>query len=102
MKHSFSQIIDNQKEFRNEILSWLKNDYARCKKVLKEINEDEYVIKKEKDSLIKKFESINIDKFILSLFFKNSKRSKKFYAWWEKENEEVIIYQYGSQRERNR
>jgi len=102
MKHNFQQIIENQKIFGDEITSWLNRDFSNSKKVLKDIDEKNDLIKSEKETLIKKFESINVDDFISSLFFKNSKRSKNFYAWWEETIEEVTIYKYASKERRDR
>jgi hypothetical protein len=102
MKHSFQQIIENQKKFGDDIISWLKNDFYNSKKVLNNIKEENDLIKSEKETLIKKFESINVDVFISSLFFNNSKRSKNFYAWWEETIEEVIIYKYANKERRSR
>jgi len=102
MKHNFQQIIENQKIFGDEITSWLNRDFSNSKKVLKDIDEKNDLIKSEKETLIKKFESINVDDFISSLFFKNSKRSKNFYAWWEETIEEVTIYKYAIKERRDR
>lgn len=102
MKHTYQQIIENQKTFSEEIISALNADFADAKKKLKAIDEKNDLIKKEKEALREKFDSVDVKEFIASLFFSHSRRSQRFYAWWEEKVEEVIIYQYAKQKRRNR
>ncbi len=102
MQHKMQEILKNQADFKSDITIWLKEDFDKSKNTLKQISEDIETIKKEKQYLIKEFDKVDVDKFISSLFFLNSKRSKKFYAWWDEKNEEAIIYKYENRKRRNR
>lgn len=53
-------------------------------------------IQEAQDILKDKLSKIKINKIIESLFFSSGykNRSQKYYAWWDEEQEEVIIYTY--------
>lgn len=91
--HTIKQIIDNQDRFKQEIIEFLKNELNDSLDVLKSIStEDEEVNNQllELKKKIKKMKSPSIP----SLFFMNKNRGK-YYAWWDQEGEEAIIYKYG-------
>lgn len=95
MTHTIQQIIDNQNRYKNEIVSSLKNEFRELKKELANINTNDVYIKSEKDKLSKRIKNTKFIKSIDSLFFLSKKRSEEFYAWWDEENNETIIYNYG-------
>ena len=95
MTHTIQQIIDNQNKYKTEIVSSLKNEFRELKKELANINTSDNYIKGEKDKLSKRIKNTKFVKSIDSLFFLSKKRSEEFYAWWDEENNETIIYNYG-------
>lgn len=100
MNHTIKQILVNQDKFKTEITTWLKKDFKEQKKELSEIDdkddkENKEIVKLIK-SLKKKFKNLNVSAFVESLMFRSgAKRSKIYYAWWNEDIEEVIIYTYG-------
>lgn len=98
MTHTIKQIIVNQSKFEKEIKDWLKNDFEYQQDVLEEIDPNgDQQIEDAINSLQDRFDKIKVDFVIKSLFFKSGlkKRSKHHYAWWDEENETVILYKYG-------
>ena len=95
MTHTIQQIIDNQSKYKNDIIHSLKNEFIELKKELSSINTKDIYIKGEKDKLSKRIKNTKFVKSIDSLFFLSKKRSEEFYAWWDEENKETIIYNYG-------
>ena len=95
MSHTIQQIIDNQSKYKNEIVNSLKNEFRELKKELSHINTKDSYIKGEKDKLSKRIKNTQFLKSMDSLFFLSKKRSEEFYAWWDEENNETIIYNYG-------
>lgn len=102
MKHNIQEIIENQKNFKEEIWSWIELDFKESQKILNDIDEVDDFIKKEKEFLIRNIETIDVKDFISSLFYMNSKRSERFYAWWNEETEDATIYRYANKKRRNR
>ena len=94
MAHTIQQIIDNQSKHKSDIISSLKGDFIELKKELSSINTKDKYIKGEKDKLSKRIKYTKFVKSIDSLFFLSKKRSEEFYAWWDEENTETIIYNY--------
>jgi len=94
MAHTIQQIIDNQSKYKSDIISSLKGDFIELKKELSSINTKDKYIKGEKDKLSKRIKNTKFVKSIDSLFFLSKKRSEEFYAWWDEENTETIIYNY--------
>jgi hypothetical protein len=94
MAHTIQQIIDNQSKHKSDIISSLKGDFIELKKELSSINTKDKYIKGEKDKLSKRIKNTKFVKSIDSLFFLSKKRSEEFYAWWDEENTETIIYNY--------
>lgn len=95
MSHTVQQIIENQTKFRSEIVNSLKNEFRELKKELSNIKTNDVYIKGEKEKLSKRIKSTKFVKSIDSLFFLSKKRSEEFYAWWDEENNETVIYNYG-------
>ena len=94
MAHTIQQIIDNQSKHKSDIISSLKGDFIELKKELSSINTKDKYIKGEKDKLSKRIKNTKFVKSIDSLFFLSKKRSEEFYALWDEENTETIIYNY--------
>ena len=98
MNHTIKQILANQDKFKKEIVLWLKQDFKEQKKELSEIKVDnDKEIAKSLKALKKKFKNLGVNALIESLLFRSGpkKRSKKYYAWWGENIEEVIICTYG-------
>ena len=95
MTHSIQQIIDNQSKFKEEIIKSLKENIRELRNELFSINSSDAYIKKEKEKLCKRVKNTKFIKSIDSLFFLSKKRSEEFYAWWDVENNETIILNYG-------
>jgi len=90
------EIIKNQRVHKDEIIQWLKNDFIQTKKELNEIKssaQDED-IKKAQKKLLLKAKAVKVEKEIMSLFIHEDNVYPKFYAWWDSENEDVLIYKY--------
>ena len=94
MQYTIQQIIENQKEFKENITKYLLSNYVEAKKLLDKINTDDKFIKNEVEKLSNKFKKTKHIVIINQLFFMNSKRNEKFYAWWDKDNKEVNILKY--------
>jgi hypothetical protein len=95
MSHTIQQIIDNQSKYKTEIINSLKGEFRELKKELASISTNDVYIKGEKDKLSKRIKNTKFIKSMDSLFFLSKKRSEEFYAWWDEENNETIIYNYG-------
>lgn len=88
------QIIENQKKFRKEIVSSLKEEFKQTKKELGEINTIDKSIKEEKEKLLKKFNKVKISQELENLFISEKNLYPNYYAWWDEENNQVIKYKY--------
>lgn len=94
--HSFEQIIRNQTDFRENILSYFSKELIEVKKLLNSINSDDVYIVKEKNKLKSKFDKTKpkTKTYIERLFFLNSNRNTVFYVWWDEEDKEAKILKY--------
>ena len=92
--HTRKQIIENQKKFRKEIVSSLKEEFKQTKKELGEINTIDKSIKDEKEKLLKKFSKIKISQELENLFISENNLYPNYYAWWDEENNQVIKHKY--------
>jgi len=103
VNHTIKQILVNQDKFKTEIVTWLKEDFKEQKKELSEMKVvDDKEIAKSIKSLKKKFKNLSVNSLIESLMFRSgSKRSSNYYAWWNENMEEVIIYTYGQKTNRS-
>lgn len=93
--HTIKQIIDNQRVFRKEILSWMTKDLRETKKILLKIESKDDYISSEVDKLKSRFKKTLYKKEIDRLFFMHPKRNEEFYAWWDEQSQEAIILSYG-------
>ena len=91
--HTIKQIIDNQSEFKEEIVTFLKQDLSQSLKVLKEIETDDEKIKEPLDDLRKKVKKMKTPS-VHTLFYLNKKRNLKYYAWWDADSQEANVYKY--------
>jgi len=92
--HTIKQIIDNQASHRNLILQWLTKDLRESKKKLFEIESDDEYIITQADKLKDRFKKTLYKKEIDKLFFMHPKRNEDLYAWWNDEEQEVVILSY--------
>ena len=91
--HTFKQIIDNQKEFKDHILISINDELKETKDLLKKIQcADEYIIK-EKNKFENKVRNVKRN-HIEKLFFMNPNRDKEFYVWWDEILNEPLILRY--------
>lgn len=93
--HTTQQIIENQDEFKENILHFFLNEIKETKKELRGISTKNEFILKEKEKLIKKFKKNSTLDSIKKYFFLNSKRDEKFYVWWDSKQQEALILTYG-------
>ena len=94
MQYTIQQIIENQKEFKEDIIDYLLLNYIKARKSLDKIDTKDDVINKEVEKLSNRFKKTKYKTVINQLFFMNPKRSENFYAWWDKYNDEVNILKY--------
>lgn len=93
--HTIKQIIENQNSYRKLILRWLTNDLRESKKKLVDIKSKDEYIQEQVKKLKMKFKKNLYKKEIDKLFFLHPKRNIELYAWWNKEEQDVIILSYG-------
>ncbi len=93
LMHTIKQIIENQDQFKQEIITFLKKDLQGSLDVLRNINTDDDEVNAQLNGLKKKIKKMRSPS-IASLFFSSDKRNEKYYAWWEAETEEAIIHKY--------
>ena len=94
--HSLTRIIENQVEFREEIISYLNNDMSEAMRILRGISTDDQRVTAKTESFRKKVKKMKIPS-PRSLFVSQEQWNHKFYAWWDELNEEAIIYRYEQQ-----
>lgn len=88
-------IIENQKKYKEEIIKYLNKDLVEYKKKLYDIScEDDY-INSEIEKIKKRFTKKIYKKEIERLFFLHPNRNVDFYIWWDFENKEALILNYG-------
>ena len=90
--HTIKQIIENQKEFRDDIVAFLKKDLSDSLRTLREMKADDPEITESVQQMRARVKNMKTPS-ISSLFFM-SKDKCDHYAWWDADNEEVIIYKY--------
>lgn len=93
-KKNIEEIIRNQTTFKNEILSYFKDDMSEIKSLLKLIKTKDNFINKELNKIKTKFKKTKFKNTIDSLFFMHPKRNESYFVWWDSENEEAIILKY--------
>ena len=92
--------MNNQKNFEEEIINQLKEMYDGQKEMLNDIDCDDEEIIEAKEKLKKQLKNFKTADLIRLLFFKSgpTKRSKLYYAWWDRESENIIICKYGQKK----
>lgn len=95
--HTIKQIIENQSQYRDEIVAFLKNELAESLKMLREMSTSDTEVSDQVDIMRKRVKKMKTPS-IASLFFLSKKRDLNHYAWWDAENEEVIIHGYAKNR----
>lgn len=93
MLHSLDEIKKNQKNFFEEIVSYLKNNVKEARKELIELDSKNEEIVKLKENLQKRVNKFKLMPEIEKYFF-TEKNTPKFYAFWDEENKEVVIYKF--------
>lgn len=93
MLHTLEEIKKNQKIFFEDIVSFLKNNVKEARKELVELetkNEEIIKLKENLQKRVSKFKLIpEIEKY-----FVTEKNTPNFYAFWDEENKEVVIYKF--------
>jgi hypothetical protein len=92
--HTIKQIIDNQKANRGFILKWLTKDLKKSKKKLIDIKSEDDYIQEQVKKLKGRFKKTLYKKEIDKLFFMHPKRNERLYAWWDVEEQKVVILSY--------
>lgn len=93
--YTIKQIIENQKINRKLILNWFTQDLRESKKILIDIKSKDKYIQEQVEKLKNRFKKTLYKNEIDKLFFMHPKRNTKIYAWWNKEEQVVIILNYG-------
>ena len=93
--YTIKQIINNQKTYKKMILDWLSKDIKKSKKELFSIKSKDEYIQEQVIKLKDRFKKISYKKETSKLFFMHPDRNDKFYAWWDNEEQKVIILNYG-------
>lgn len=94
LMHTIKQIIENQAEFKQEIIDFLKKDIQDSLDVLKSISTEDSEVNEQLVELKRKIHKMKTPS-IPSLFFSHkNKEGMDYYAWWDIDNEEAIIYKY--------
>lgn len=92
--HTRKQIIENQKQFREEILSALKEEMKTLRKDLARLDTNDEFIAKERDKLLKVSKKVKGTKEFEKLFISHKNIYPKLYAWWDADLQEVNKYKY--------
>lgn len=101
MIHSIHEIIENQKKHSSKIISWLIYDFQKEVKKLDDFKyKDDAVIIQEVEKLKSKIIKLKPKVFYKSLLFISgpTKRNKIYYAMWDENVEETIIYRYDQKK----
>jgi len=93
--HTIKEIIDNQKNFKEQITAFLNKEHTEAKRELNRITTEDEFILNEKKKLEGRFKKIKIKNYIGKLFFMHSSRNENFYVWWDSEQNEAVILRYG-------
>jgi hypothetical protein len=91
--YTLKQIIENQSKFKEDIIVFLRKDMSNAFSILKNISTEDKTIKEHLTVFkkkVNKFKNVSVN----DLFFMTKPKEFKYYAWWDKENEETIIYKY--------
>ena len=96
MIHNRQEIIKNQSSFEKEIKEWLKKQYRETKRDLYDLNvpKDDEFLSEAKKKLIDKIKKVRINKDLNTVFIHEKNIYPKFYAWWDENNKQVLIFKY--------
>ena len=96
--HTTEEIKNNQKEFFDEIVSFLKKDLKEAKQELvnlKPKSEDILKLKEQLQKKVSKFKLIpEIDKYFIS----KKNPEPKYYAMWDEDSKEVQIFKFNNEK----
>lgn len=103
MIHTRRQITLNQKQFREEIVEWLKSDFKELRKQIKAIEKtDNEEINQKKEELFERAKTTKIKDVVVEikkLMISEKNIYPKFYAWWDEESQEVIKFLYDQSKQ---
>ena len=93
--HTFKEIVENQKKFKNQILDFFGEEQSFCISEIVELekNTNDALVQDRIKSLKKKIKEIR-KKDYERLLFSSKNKSEKYYAWWDIKQEQTIIYEY--------
>lgn len=91
---TFKQIEVNQRQYKDEILAYFREEIKKSKLELESISTTDEFIAKEKEKLLKKFRKTNTLDSIKRYFLMSSNRDKTYYVWWDAILQEAIILRY--------
>lgn len=94
MYHTRKQIIENQNQYREEIIEYLKKEFSEMKKELKKIKTKDKEVIAGKEKMLERAKRINISKEINNYFISWKNIYPKFYAWWDENSKQVIKLKY--------
>lgn len=91
---TIQKIIENQKEFSEQIMVFFSKERTKTKEILNKIKTNDQYINKEKNKLKNRLKKINPEKYLKKLFFMHPNRDKIFYVWWDEVDGEAKIFKY--------
>lgn len=94
MYHTRKQIIENQNQYREEIIEYLKKEFSEMKTELKKIKTKDKEVIAGKEKMLERAKRINISKEINNYFISWKNVYPKFYAWWDENSKQVIKLKY--------
>ena len=92
--HSIEEIKQNQNEFYDEIVEFLKKDIKEAKMELTNIKSNNEQIKNLKENLQKKVNKFKLIPEIEKYFITEKNSQPKFYAFWNSELKEAQIFKF--------
>lgn len=92
--HKRKEIIQNQNQFRQEIIIALKAEFKQLNTDIRKIKSKDPDIVAGKLSMLNKYKKVKIMEEINKLFISWKNPTPVFYAWWDEVNEQVIKLKY--------
>lgn len=92
--HNIEEIKQNQNEFYDEIVEFLKKDIKEAKVELTNIKSNNEQIKSLKENLQKKVNKFKLIPEIEKYFITEINSQPKFYAFWNSELKEAQIFKF--------
>ena len=96
--HTIEEIRKNQKDFFDEIMTFLKKDLKEVKQELVNLKPKSEDILKLKESLQKKMNKFKLVPEIEKYFVSKKNLEPKYYAIWNEELKEVQIYKFKNEK----